>query len=124
MRLPAPAPYSNMALKIYNTLTRKKEAFKPVKDNFVRMYTCGPTVYDYAHIGNFRAFLFEDILRRYLKFKGFKVKQVMNLTDVDDKIIKRMKAEGKSLKEVTSRMNMPKNRHKILPCGNSGILMT
>jgi len=92
-----------MALKLYNTLTRKKEVFKPIKNNEVRMYTCGPTVYDYAHIGNFRAFLFEDILRRYLKYKGFKVKQVMNLTDVDDKIIKNAKAANMRLKDFTER---------------------
>ncbi|MEM2874245.1 MAG: cysteine--tRNA ligase, partial [Candidatus Nanoarchaeia archaeon] len=92
-----------MALKIYNTLTRKKELFTPILSNKVRMYNCGPTVYDYAHIGNYRAFLFADLLRRYLKYKGFKVKQVMNITDVDDKIIKKMKAEGKTRKEIVDK---------------------
>ena len=65
------------------------------------MYTCGPTVWNYAHIGNFRTFVFEDVLRRYLKFKGYKVTQVMNITDVEDKIIEGMKKTGKSLKELT-----------------------
>ncbi|PIN75320.1 cysteine--tRNA ligase [Candidatus Woesearchaeota archaeon CG10_big_fil_rev_8_21_14_0_10_37_12] len=90
-----------MPLKIYNTLTRKKETFKPVNDELVRMYTCGPTVYNYAHIGNFRTYLFEDLLRRWLKYKGYKVKQVMNLTDVDDKTIRDSQKEGKTLKEFT-----------------------
>ena len=75
-------------LKLYNTLTRKKEPFKEIKKGHVGMYTCGPTVYDYAHIGNFRAYICADILRRYLIYKGYKVKQVMNMTDVDDKTIK------------------------------------
>ena len=90
-----------MTLKLFNTLTRKKEEFKPIEDNLVRMYTCGPTVYNYAHIGNFRSFIFMDILRRYLKYKGYKLKHVMNITDVDDKTIKNSKKEGKTLKEFT-----------------------
>jgi len=90
-------------LKFYNSLTKKKQAFKPLKEKQVKMYTCGPTVYDYAHIGNFRAYVFEDLLRRYLKFKGFKVIQVMNLTDVDDKTIKGSQKENLSLKEFTSK---------------------
>ncbi len=69
-------------LRLYNTLTRKKQAFKPLKNREVLLYTCGPTVYDYAHIGNLRAFLFEDLLRRVLEFNGFKVKHVQNFTDV------------------------------------------
>jgi cysteinyl-tRNA synthetase len=77
-----------MAVKFFNTLTREKEEFKPIKKGKASMYTCGPTVYDYAHIGNYRAYTFEDILRRYLKYKGYQVTQVMNITDVDDKIIK------------------------------------
>ncbi len=88
-------------LKFYNTLTRCKEDFKPLKENEVRMYSCGPTVYNYAHIGNFRCFAFVDILRRYLKYKGFKLKHVMNITDVDDKTIKGSRAEGKTLAEFT-----------------------
>jgi cysteinyl-tRNA synthetase len=90
-------------LRFYNSLTKKKEAFKPINDNEVRMYTCGPTVYDFAHIGNFRAYVFEDLLRRYLKFKGFKVIQVMNLTDVDDKTIKGARSKGISLEEFTEK---------------------
>ena len=66
------------------------------------MYTCGPTVYNYAHIGNFRAYMFEDLLRRYIQYSGFEVEQVQNLTDVDDKTIRHSIAEGKSLKEFTS----------------------
>jgi len=77
-----------MATYFYNTLTRRLEEFCPIEPNVVRMYTCGPTVYNYAHIGNFRAYIFEDLLRRYLKFKGYRVIQVMNITDVDDKIIR------------------------------------
>jgi cysteinyl-tRNA synthetase len=74
-------------LHLYNTLTRVKEEFTPIHLGEVRMYTCGPTVYDYAHIGNFRTFVFEDVLRRYLIYKGYRVTQAMNLTDVDDKTI-------------------------------------
>jgi len=88
-------------LKLYNTLFRKKQIFKPLKDRIVRMYTCGPTVYDFAHLGNLRTYIFEDVLRRVLEYNGYQVKQVMNITDVDDKIINRMKKENKTLKEVT-----------------------
>ena len=87
-----------MPLKLYNTLTRKKGLFKPIKDKFVNLYSCGPTVYDYAHIGNFRAYICSDILKRYLKYKGFKVRHVMNITDVDDKTIKGANYEKVSLK--------------------------
>lgn len=89
-------------MRLYNTLTRAKEDFKPLEDNHVRMYTCGPTVYDVAHIGNFRTFVFEDLLRRYLKFKGYKITQVMNLTDIDDKTIKGAIAQKISLHEYTA----------------------
>ncbi len=78
----------SIPLKFYNTLNRKKEIFKPIKDSSVTLYTCGPTVYNYAHIGNYRTYVFEDLLRRTLKFFGYDVEQVMNLTDVDDKTIK------------------------------------
>ncbi len=71
-----------MALKLYNTLTRKKEVFKPLVEGEVRVYNCGPTVYDFAHIGNFRAYVFADLLRRYLEYSGYNVRQVMNITDV------------------------------------------
>jgi cysteinyl-tRNA synthetase len=87
----------------YNTLSQKKEIFIPLKNGEVSMYTCGPTVYSYAHIGNFRTFIFEDLLRRYLKMKGYKVTQVMNITDVDDKTIKNSLKEGVSLGEYTQK---------------------
>lgn len=90
-------------LKLFNTLTRKKETFKPIKKGFVGIYTCGPTVYDYAHIGNFRAYICGDILKRYLKYKGFKVKHIMNITDVDDKTIKGSIKQKISLKEYTEK---------------------
>lgn len=89
-----------MVLKLYNSMGRKKMVFSPLRGKTVRMYTCGPTVWNYAHIGNFRTYVFEDLLRRYLKFKGFKVKQVMNITDVEDKIIMGMKQFRKSRKEL------------------------
>jgi cysteinyl-tRNA synthetase len=76
-------------------------AFRPIVKGEVRMYTCGPTVWNYAHVGNFRTFLFEDVLRRYLKFSGYKVVQVKNITDVEDNIIKGMKQTGMTLKELT-----------------------
>lgn len=88
-------------LKFYNTLSNKKEEFKELKKGEVRMYTCGPTVYNFAHIGNFRAYMFEDLLRRYLKYNGYKVIQVMNITDVEDKTIRGAKEKGISLKEFT-----------------------
>jgi len=90
-----------MTLKLYNTLTRRKEVFKPLKGKVVGIYSCGPTVYGFAHIGNFRAYIFSDLLRRYLKYKGYKVKQVMNLTDVDDKTIKGSRNRGIPLAEYT-----------------------
>ncbi|MFP4459360.1 MAG: cysteine--tRNA ligase [Candidatus Zixiibacteriota bacterium] len=92
-----------MTIKFYNTMERRKVEFQPIDEGSVRMYTCGPTVYDYAHIGNFRTYIFEDLLRRYLKFRGFEVKQVMNLTDVDDKTIKNSIKEGKELSEYTKK---------------------
>ncbi|MDQ2931432.1 MAG: cysteine--tRNA ligase [Gemmatimonadota bacterium] len=90
-----------MSMQLYNTLTRRVEPFAPAEGNTVRMYTCGPTVYNPAHLGNFRTFLFEDLLRRVLRLNGWDVKQVMNLTDVDDKIIARSVALGKTIREVT-----------------------
>ncbi len=92
-----------MALQFFNTLTRMKEDFYTVHPGEVRMYTCGPTVYDYAHIGNFRAYIFGDILHRYLIYKGYKVTYVMNLTDVDDKTITGSQKEGITLAEYTRR---------------------
>lgn len=91
-----------MATYFYNTLTRRLEEFKPLEAGIVRMYTCGPTVYNFAHIGNFRAYIFEDLLRRYLKFKGYQVKQVMNITDVDDKIIRSANQQGVDIDTFTA----------------------
>jgi cysteinyl-tRNA synthetase len=90
-------------LSLYNTLTAQVEEFHPLENNHVRMYVCGPTVYDYAHIGNFRTFLFADLLRRYLKFKGFALTHVMNITDIEDKIIKRANEEGSDFREFTTK---------------------
>jgi cysteinyl-tRNA synthetase len=90
-----------MALRLYNTLTRRLEDFAPIEEGRVRMYTCGPTVYDRAHIGNFRTFLFEDILRRFLEWKGYEVVQVRNLTDVDDRTIQAALAKRIGLRELT-----------------------
>ena len=90
-----------MGLKFYNTLTRKKEVFKPIHKNKVGMYSCGPTVYDYAHVGNLRTYIFNDVLKRSLEFLGYKVTHVMNITDVDDKIIKASLEHGTSLKHFT-----------------------
>jgi cysteinyl-tRNA synthetase len=81
---------------------RTLQTFKPIREGEVRMYTCGPTVWNYAHVGNFRTFAFEDLLKRYLKFKGYRVTHVMNITDVEDKIIKGLKDSGRTLKELTS----------------------
>ena len=90
-----------MALKFFNTLSGKLEEFKPIDKNKVRMYCCGPTVYDYAHIGNFRTFIFEDILNRYLRYRGYDLLYVMNITDIDDKTIRNSREQGVSLKEYT-----------------------
>jgi cysteinyl-tRNA synthetase len=92
---------SATGLRLFNTLTRRKEKFTPLEKGKVGMYTCGPTVYDYAHIGNFRAFLFEDLLKRWLEYRGFKVKHVMNLTDVDDKTIRGSQKQGVPLSQYT-----------------------
>ncbi|MBU0715415.1 MAG: cysteine--tRNA ligase, partial [Verrucomicrobia bacterium] len=90
-----------MSLRIYNTLSRQTEEFVPLQAPQVRLYTCGPTVYDFAHIGNFRAYVFEDLLRRTLRFRGFQVIQVMNLTDVDDKTIHGAQAAKVALGDYT-----------------------
>lgn len=86
----------NDMLKFYNSLAKKKQEFKPVNNRKARIYSCGPTVYDFAHIGNFRCYVFNDVLRRYLEYKGYEVQFVMNITDVDDKTIKNSKSAGKS----------------------------
>jgi len=88
-------------VRLYNTMTRQVEPFVPADGRTVRMYTCGPTVYNPAHLGNFRTFLFEDLLRRVLRRAGWQVEQVMNLTDVDDKIIKRAMERGETITQVT-----------------------
>ena len=89
-----------LSIKLHNSLTGKKQIFKPQNGRVAKIYACGPTVYNFAHIGNFRTYIFEDILRRTIKFAGYKTLQVMNITDVEDKIIKAMKS-GKKLEEIT-----------------------
>ncbi len=90
-------------MKIYNTLSRKKEVFKPIEEGKIKMYVCGPTVYDFMHIGNARPLVVFDTFRRFAKFRGYDVKYVVNFTDVDDKIIKKSIEEGITTKEVTDR---------------------
>jgi cysteinyl-tRNA synthetase len=92
-----------MSIQVYNTLTRQKEPFVPLRDREVKMYVCGPTVYNFFHIGNARPFVVFDQVRRYLQYRGFHVKYVMNFTDVDDKIIKRSHEEGISAQEVADK---------------------
>ena len=99
-----------MSVKLYNTLTKEVETLKPIQENLVKIYTCGPTVYSYAHIGNLRAYLFMDLLRRTLKYNGYKLKHVMNITDVghlesdaddgEDKMLKAAKKENKNPYEI------------------------
>ena len=91
-----------MALRFYNTLTQEVEVFRPLNGNTVRMYTCGPTVYNFVHIGNFRTFTFQDILRRWLRYRGFELNHVMNVTDVDDKIIINAGKESKTIEQYTA----------------------
>ncbi len=93
---------SRMALRFFNTLSEKIEEFEPLEGNTVRMYTCGPTVYHYVHIGNLRTFTFQDILRRWLRYRGYALRHVMNITDVDDKIIRNAMAQGKTIREYTA----------------------
>ena len=90
-----------ITVRFFNTMTRREEEFAPLRAGEARMYTCGPTVHDFAHIGNFRAYVFEDLLRRFLKTAGYRVVQVMNLTDVDDKTIRKSRAAGLPLREYT-----------------------
>jgi cysteinyl-tRNA synthetase len=92
-----------MALQLFNTLSGKVEEFHPLEDNLVRMYACGPTVYDYGHIGNFRTFVAVDVLRRFLKQSGYKLKHVMNITDVEDKIIRNAARDGVTVQEYTKK---------------------
>ncbi|MCJ7484593.1 MAG: class I tRNA ligase family protein, partial [Candidatus Aminicenantes bacterium] len=88
-------------IRFHNTLSGQVDAFEPIEPGSVKLYTCGPTVYDFSHIGNWRAYVFEDLLKRFLIFSGFKVTHVMNLTDVDDKTIRGANAKGLSLDEYT-----------------------
>src|ERR1043166_3925689 len=92
-----------MALRFYNTLTQQVQPCEPIDGKTVRMYTCGPTVYDFAHIGNFRTFVFYDLLRRWLRASGFRLDHVMNITDVDDKIIQNAVALHQSVEEYTAK---------------------
>ena len=88
---------------IYNSQTRRKEEFKPLHEGKVGIYACGPTVYDYFHIGNARPFIVFDVLRRYLEHRGYEVKFVQNFTDIDDKMIRRANQEGITVKELGDR---------------------
>src|SRR5271156_3308894 len=90
-------------IHLHNTLTNRLEPLEPIHKGEVRIYTCGPTVYAVAHIGNFRTFVFQDILRRFLHARGYRVLQVMNLTDVDDRIIQNAAAAGVTIREYTEK---------------------
>src|ERR1700675_3864297 len=92
-----------MSLRLFNTLSGKVEEFRPLVDNEVRMYACGPTVYDYGHIGNFRTFVAVDLLRRFFRQSGYTVRHVMNITDVDDKIIRNAARDGVSVLQYTAK---------------------
>jgi len=92
-----------MALRLYNTMSSQVEEFRPLHDSEVRMYACGPTVYDYGHIGNFRTFIAVDLLRRFLRQSGYKVRHVMNITDVDDKIIRNSARDGVTVQQYTAK---------------------
>src|SRR5215468_100463 len=92
-----------MALRLFNTISARVEEFRPIQTNEVRMYACGPTVYDFGHIGNFRTFVAVDILQRFLKQNGYQVRYVMNITDVDDKIIRNSARDGIDVKQYTAK---------------------
>jgi cysteinyl-tRNA synthetase len=92
-----------MALRVYNTMTRQKEDFTPITPGKVGLYTCGPTIYNFAHIGNFRAYVFEDLLKRYMEYRGYDVNHIMNLTDVEDKLIRTCRETGQALKTITDK---------------------
>src|SRR5512142_2444810 len=89
--------------RFFNTLTGRVEEFQPQEDNLVRMYACGPTVYDYGHIGNFRTFVLVDVLRRFLKQSGYQLKHVRNITDVDDKSIRNAARDGVNVQDYTQK---------------------
>ena len=90
-----------MTLRLYNTLSRSLDPFEPLEAGKPRVYACGPTIYDFAHIGNYRSFVVYDLLHRYLEWKGYDVRFVMNLTDVDDRTIEAAREEGVTVKEYT-----------------------
>src|SRR3981189_2627633 len=92
-----------MALCLYNTMSSEVEEFHPLRDREVRMYACGPTVYDYGHIGNFRTFVAVDLLRRFFRQSGYTVRHVMNITDVDDKIIRNSARDGVTVQQYTAK---------------------
>jgi cysteinyl-tRNA synthetase len=92
-----------MPLKLYNTYSKAKEEFIPWQEGKVKMYVCGPTVYDYIHVGNARPFIVFDVLRRFLKYRGYEVTYVMNLTDIDDRIIQRAKIEDVDTKTISEK---------------------
>ena len=90
-------------MKIYNTMARRKEELKPIEDGVLKIYVCGPTVYNFFHIGNARPFVVFDTLRKYLEYRGYKVKFVQNFTDVDDKIINKAREEGVTAPEISEK---------------------
>ena len=98
-------------MKLYNTMTRKKEEFVPLEEGKVKMYVCGPTVYNFIHIGNARPMIVFDTVRRYFEYKGYEVKFVSNFTDVDDKIIKKALEEGVTADEIAGRYIEECQRH-------------
>ena len=100
-------------MKIFNTLTRYKEEFVPIEPGKVRMYVCGPTVYNFIHIGNARPMIFFDTVRRYFEYKGYEVNFVSNFTDVDDKIIKAAAEEGVDSSEISERYRTKENKYKV-----------
>ncbi|QLJ52771.1 MAG: Cysteinyl-tRNA synthetase [Candidatus Fermentimicrarchaeum limneticum] len=91
-------------LKVFNTLTRRKEVFRPIKDRLVKLYTCGPSVYSQPHLGNFRTYVFEDVVKRFLVFKGYRVRHIMNITDIEDKAVRAGRGSMKGMVRIT-RMN-------------------
>ena len=90
-------------MKLYNTLTRQKEEFVPITPGEVKMYSCGPTVYNYFHVGNARPFIIFDLLRRYFEYRGYKVEFVQNFTDIDDKVINKANEEGVDFNTIAER---------------------
>lgn len=102
-------------MKLYNTLTRQKEEFRPIEGNTVKIYSCGPTVYQYAHIGNMRSYIFMDILRRVLKYNGYQLKHVMNITDVGHLVSDADEGEDKMMKTARRPGNHRGRSRNITP---------